>query len=302
MLAVLIVESSLLLGANVQRYVGGYVQAYQFGGFQYGCSNLQASTVSNDSLIRWVRLTCPNGPAVRMLPNGDCGVKENPCAHVIPTYTSPRGLLGLYAVDHANPACPDNSHPYAGYLLISGVGQVYGSWGFGATDIDYCAVTKASGGTVDGFSLQCTATVIPLLSVGVQCDGRAWRDCNVHNDRDEQEPVLRKLVVHRRSSDQREWCQCLPTYPVIQSPKRDLASGWFELNHCVDSNDAIHDSRTVVCLCGHHTCLRCKLLRGLWLSLLMIPDHRRSLRNITKHHSLPTLSLPLSAISIPLLL
>ena len=156
LLVVLIVESSLLLGVNVQRYVGGYFQAYQFGGFQYGCSNLQASTVSNDSLIRWVRLTCPNGPAVRMLPNGDCGVKENPCAHVIPTYTSPRGLLGLYAIDHANPACPDNSHPYAGYLLISGVGQVYGSWGFGATDIDYCAVTKASGGTVDGFSLQWT--------------------------------------------------------------------------------------------------------------------------------------------------
>ena len=164
LLVMLIVESSLLLGLNVQRYVGGYVRAYQFGGFQYGCSNLQASTVSNDSLIRWVRLTCPNRPAVRMLPNGDCGVKENPCAHVIPTYSSPRGLLGLYAVDHADPACPDNLHPYAGYLLNSGVGQVYGSWGFGATDIDYCAVTQASGGTMEAFSLQWslgTTTTLP---------------------------------------------------------------------------------------------------------------------------------------------
>ena len=308
LLAVLIVESSLLLGVNVQRYVGDYVQAYQFGGFQYGCSNLQASTVSNDSLIRWVRLTCPNGPAVRMLPNGDCGVKENPCPHVIPTYTSPGGLLGLYAVDHADPACPDNSHPYAGYLLFSGVGQVYGSWGFGATDIDYCAVTKASGGTMEGFSLQWslgeTTTLPPSFhsavsasNVTVAHGGTAVFTMTVTS-----KPVLRKLVVHRRSSDQREWCQCLPTYSLIQSPKRDLASGWFELNHCIDSNDAIHDSRTVVCLCGHHTCLRCKLLRGLWLSLLIISDHRRSLRNITKHHSLPTLSLPLSFISIPLLL
>ena len=155
LLVVLIVECSLLLGVSVQRYVGGYVQAYQFGGFQYGCSNLQASTVSNDSLIRWVRLTCPNGtPAVRMFPNAYCGVYENPCTKVIPTYTSPRGLLGLYAVDHANPACPDNSHPSSGYLLISGVGQVYGSWGFGATDIDYCAVTNLSSGTMEGFSLR----------------------------------------------------------------------------------------------------------------------------------------------------
>src|SRR2546427_6635947 len=63
------------------------------GVFQYGCSNLQASTVSNDSLIRWVRLTCPNGtPAVRMFPNAYCGVYENPCTKVIPTYTSPRAF------------------------------------------------------------------------------------------------------------------------------------------------------------------------------------------------------------------
>jgi hypothetical protein len=150
LLALLIAESSFSLALVVERYV----QAYEFGGFQYGCSSLQAATVSNDSFIRWVRLTCPNAPAVRMTPNGYCGVHENPCTLVIPTYTSPRGLLGLYAVDHANPACPDNSHPYAGYLLISGLGQVYGSWGFGATDIDYCAVTKASAGTMEGFSLQ----------------------------------------------------------------------------------------------------------------------------------------------------
>ena len=151
LLALLVVESCFLLVLNVERLF----QSYEFGSFQYGCSSLQASMISSDSWIRWVRLSCPNGaPAVRMFPTAYCGVREPPCARVIPTYTSPGGLLGLYAVDHADPACPDNSHPYAGYLLFSGVGQVYGSWGFGATDIDYCAVTKASGGTMEGFSLQ----------------------------------------------------------------------------------------------------------------------------------------------------
>ena len=151
LLALLVVESCFLLVLNVERLF----QSYEFGSFQYGCSSLQASMISSDSWIRWVRLSCPNGaPAVRMFPTAYCGVREPPCARVIPTYTSPGGLLGLYAVDHANPACPDNSHPYAGYLLINGVGQVYGSWGFGATDIDYCAVTKASDGTMDGFNLR----------------------------------------------------------------------------------------------------------------------------------------------------
>ena len=149
LLALVIVESSLLPILVLERYV----QTANYGSFQYGCPSLQVSSVSNDSLVRWVRLACPNGPAVIMSP-GYCGVRENPCTHVFPIFTPPRGLLGLYTVDHANPACPDNSHPYTGYLLVTGVGEVYGPFGFDAFDLDYCAVTAVSAGTMEGFSLQ----------------------------------------------------------------------------------------------------------------------------------------------------
>jgi len=87
---------------------------------------------------------------------GYCAVKENPCTYVFPTFTPPRGLLGLYAVDHASPACPDISRPRAMYLLESGVGEIYGPRGFDAFDLDYCAVTSVSAGTMEGFSLRWT--------------------------------------------------------------------------------------------------------------------------------------------------
>ena len=117
------------------------------------CSKRVLEPPWQKSFVRWVRLTCPNGPAVRMSPSGSCGVRENPCTHIFPIFTPPTGLLGLYAVDHANPTCPDNS-PYAGYLMVNGVGEIYGSFGFPATDLDYCAVTTASGGTMDEFSVR----------------------------------------------------------------------------------------------------------------------------------------------------
>jgi len=87
---------------------------------------------------------------------GYCAAAENPCTYVFPTFTPPRGLLGLYSVDHANPACPDFSRPGAMYLLESGVGEIYGPRGFNAFDLDYCAVTAVSAGTTEGFSLQWT--------------------------------------------------------------------------------------------------------------------------------------------------
>jgi hypothetical protein len=40
------------------------------------------------------------------------------------------------------------------YLLASGVSEVYGPFGFNAFDLDYCAVTTVSTGTMEGFSLQ----------------------------------------------------------------------------------------------------------------------------------------------------
>ncbi len=150
-LLMLLIAESLSLFVLVLE---NYRQEWSYGSFQYGCSSLQASpAASNDSFVRWVRLTCPNGPAVRMSPSGSCGVRENPCTHIFPIFTPPTGLLGLYAVDHANPTRPDNS-PYAGYLMVNGVGEIYGSFGFPATDLDYCAVTTASGGTMDEFSVR----------------------------------------------------------------------------------------------------------------------------------------------------
>jgi hypothetical protein len=149
---VLVIAESLFLSYLVAY---DYWQNASFGGFQYGCPSLQVSMVSNDSLFRWTRLTCAKGPAVRMSP-GYCAVRENPCTYVFPTFTPPRGLLGLYSVDHANPACPDTSNPRAMYLLESGVGEIYGPRGFDAFDLDYCAVTAVSAGTMEGFSLRWT--------------------------------------------------------------------------------------------------------------------------------------------------
>jgi len=151
LLALAIAESSLLVVLVIELEV----QAMQDGGFQYGCPTLQVSMVSNDTQFRWTRLTCANGPAVRMIP-GYCAVRENPCTYVFPTFSPPRGLLGLYSVDHANPACPDTSNPRAMYLLESGVGEIYGPRGFDTFNLDYCAVTAVSAGTIEGFSLQWT--------------------------------------------------------------------------------------------------------------------------------------------------
>ena len=151
MLIVLLIVETSFLTALVLAPV---VQSMNYGGFRYGCANLQGSPDSNDSVVRWVRFTCPSGPALSLSPSYfECGVKENSCTKIFPTLTPPRGLLGLYAVDHTQPGCPNHYLTY-GRLLVSGVGEVYGAYGFPATQLDYCAAMKISAGTLEGFNVQ----------------------------------------------------------------------------------------------------------------------------------------------------
>src|SRR5690242_3560205 len=107
LLGVVLVESSL----SLVLVVGNLASSARYGGFQYGCTTLQATPVSTNSSVRWTRLGCPNGPALILSRSMfDCATRENPCTLIVPTFTPPNGLLALYTVDHSSP-CPDDTHP-----------------------------------------------------------------------------------------------------------------------------------------------------------------------------------------------
>jgi hypothetical protein len=113
LLVLVIIESSPLLALGVQNIGRNMFN----GSFQYGCLNLVARTVSNDSMVRWMLYTCPSGPALQLTPSWfECGTHDDPCTRMIPTFTPPTGLLGLFMVAHGGTDCPG---PYVtlGYAI-----------------------------------------------------------------------------------------------------------------------------------------------------------------------------------------
>jgi hypothetical protein len=135
-----------------------YWRMNEYSTFQYGCKDLVGSKVSNgatvnDTTVRWEQFTCPNGHALTGIHNGfgDHAPYPND-AVLIPSFTPPSGLLGLFAVYDLGDSCPGSNPSFSwskGPPLVSGVPIAYS-----ATVMDYCAVVKGSAAEVSSFSLE----------------------------------------------------------------------------------------------------------------------------------------------------
>ena len=155
LLVTVIVESSLLVAFSVSPILTRYL----YGDFTYGCPVLQSKLSYNDSLVRWFILTCPNGPAISLIPGSDtCGTHEPTCTRIYPTFTAPPGLLGLYLYDHGSANCPStySGNPTGMTPLENRTDLLYYHIDH-PTDLDYCAVVKRSTGTINGFTVNWTA-------------------------------------------------------------------------------------------------------------------------------------------------
>jgi hypothetical protein len=159
LLVTVIVLSFLLVAFTVPPILSRLL-APSYGDFTFGCPVLQAKPSFNDSLVRWVTLTCPNGPAISLIPSSTtCGYREPTCTRIYPTFTPPPGLMGLYLYNHGTAYCPNTqtgNGPTGMFPLENRVDLVYYHIDH-PTDLDYCAVVKQSTGTLDGFTVQWTA-------------------------------------------------------------------------------------------------------------------------------------------------
>src|SRR3989442_3102775 len=157
----MVVESYSLLALAVQI---GLTTAIE-GNFTYGCPTLDAGSAFNDSLVRWVTLTCPGEPALKLTPSQfSCGAHENSCTEIFPTFTPPPGLLGLFLVDHGSQNCPNSYYPSATHsTLMSGERILAYS---PEVPLDYCAVVKRSAGLLESFNVEWTP------GFGIQRDNR----------------------------------------------------------------------------------------------------------------------------------
>ena len=168
MAALIVVEMVAIAGFVAQSYV----QTYITGRIVYGCSTLQASTAYEDSSARWIVLTCPNGPAVSVSMTMSY-VHEGVHTIMYPTFSPPRGLLGLFVLSHDDVQilqrdCRPGPDPYGPFypgvqssLLVSGVSAQYNGGGPLWDSLDYCAVVKSSA-QVDPFNIRWTVGHTPL--------------------------------------------------------------------------------------------------------------------------------------------
>ena len=167
LLATVIVESSLLVAFTVPPILTQLLAPFfgSNGDFTLGCLALQAKSAYNESLVRWLTLTCPNGPALNLVPSGNCGAHEPGCTIMYPTFTPPSGLVGLYLYGHGESDCPftQSRNPSGMTPLRSGVEVMY----FNGGGLDYCAVVKQSPGTIDGFTVKWTAGFLGGHSNGI---------------------------------------------------------------------------------------------------------------------------------------
>src|SRR5712691_10515422 len=149
-LVVLIVgEFSLIFTESAQMFT----TAYNYGTVHYGCPNLQGSIVRNDSTVRWVFLTCPNGPALVDTPSSPGWAHGLPPAILLPTFAPPPGLLGIYTIGPSYGKCPnpDQGNPGISPPMISGVSVVAFD-----TGLNYCAALTGPAGTLSGFIIHWT--------------------------------------------------------------------------------------------------------------------------------------------------
>lgn len=153
----LVVISSLLVAFAVSPNLTRYV----YGDFTYGCPVLQSKLAYNDSIVRWITLSCPGGPALGLIPSGEvCGYREPTCTRIYPSFTPPQGLLGLYLYNHGTSGCPftQSGNPTGMTPIQTRVDLVYYHID-SPTYLDYCAVVKRSTDTIDGFTVIWTAGV-----------------------------------------------------------------------------------------------------------------------------------------------
>jgi hypothetical protein len=156
---IVIVESSILAVFAVSSVITHFLTSVgvipSSGDFNLGCPVLQATPVYNESLVRWLTLTCPSGPALSLVPTGYCGVHEPGCTVIYPTFAPPPGLMGLYLYDHGASGCPFTQSGSLTEMtpLQNGIDVMY----FNGGSLDYCAVVKQSTGTIDGFTVKWTA-------------------------------------------------------------------------------------------------------------------------------------------------
>ena len=109
--------------------------------------------------LRWFVLTCPNGPAISLIPASyTCGAHEPSCTRIYPTFTPPPGLLGLFLFYHGPAYCPFtySGNPTGMDPLENRTDLVYYHID-SPTDLDYCAVVKQSTGTTNGVTVTWTA-------------------------------------------------------------------------------------------------------------------------------------------------
>jgi len=153
-------ESVLLVTVPASTSLAPYLYPrYLFGDFTYGCPSVQATTTFNDSLARWLALSCPNGPALSLIPSTRlCGYREPTCTTIYPVFTAPPGLMGLYLYPHGYHGCPDMSLGYPlgmdplenrSDLIYYHIDQ--------PTTLDYCAVVKQTQHQTEGFTMKWTA-------------------------------------------------------------------------------------------------------------------------------------------------
>lgn len=102
-------------------------------------------------MIRWVLFTCPNGPALIINPGFNAGTREPPYAMILPTFTPPPGLLGIYTIV-PGAKCFHPDLEISGYYnpppLISGASEYTTD-----TGLNYCAVLTGPAGTLNGFKI-----------------------------------------------------------------------------------------------------------------------------------------------------
>ncbi len=157
LLTLVVLETSLFAG-----FAGfSYWRVIEYSSFQYGCKDLVASKASNgatvnDTTVRWEQITCPNNHALTGIHWGFGDHTPYPnWAVLIPIFTAPPGLLGLFAVSDLADSCPGPNPSVSwskGPPLVSGVSIEYP-----ATFMDYCAVVSGSAGMISPFSLQWSA-------------------------------------------------------------------------------------------------------------------------------------------------
>jgi hypothetical protein len=167
--AIVIVESSILavftIAALVTQFLIPLGLIPSYGDFNLGCPVLQAKPAYNESLVRWLTLTCPSGPALSLVPSGYCGAHEPGCTVIYPTFTPPPGLMGLYLYDHGASGCPftQTGSPNVMTPLQDGIDVMY----FNGGSLDYCAVVKQSAGTINGFTVKWTAGFLRGYNNGI---------------------------------------------------------------------------------------------------------------------------------------